>query len=111
MTNHVYLFEDNTSILAVFTYWHKGLKRMDLWAIFLTGLFTGGLSCLAVQGGLLATAITRPVTVGDDNPEKTSKGKRRRGQARKPSRTGVQVAKDPLPVLYFLGAKLLAYTI
>ncbi len=31
---------------------------MSLWIIFLTGLTTGGLSCLAVQGGLLASVIT-----------------------------------------------------
>lgn len=30
---------------------------MDLWVIFLTGLTVGGLSCLAVQGGLLASVI------------------------------------------------------
>ena len=31
---------------------------MNLWIFFLTGLTTGGLSCLAVQGGLLASVIT-----------------------------------------------------
>lgn len=31
---------------------------MNLWAIFLTGLTVGGLTCLAVQGGLLASVIT-----------------------------------------------------
>ena len=31
---------------------------MDLWLIFLTGLTVGGLTCLAVQGGLLASVIT-----------------------------------------------------
>lgn len=30
---------------------------MNLWAVFLTGLSIGGLTCLAVQGGLLASAI------------------------------------------------------
>lgn len=30
---------------------------MDLWLIFLTGLSVGGLTCLAVQGGLLASVI------------------------------------------------------
>lgn len=30
---------------------------MNLWVIFLTGLTTGGLSCLAVQGGLLTSII------------------------------------------------------
>jgi sulfite exporter TauE/SafE len=31
-----------------------------LWLAFLTGLTTGGISCLAVQGGLLATAMSKP---------------------------------------------------
>lgn len=31
---------------------------MNLWAIFLTGLTTGGLACIAVQGGLLAGFIS-----------------------------------------------------
>lgn len=31
---------------------------MDLWIIFITGLTVGGLTCLAVQGGLLASVIT-----------------------------------------------------
>ncbi len=31
---------------------------MNLWVIFLTGLTVGGLTCLAVQGGLLASVIT-----------------------------------------------------
>ncbi len=30
---------------------------MDFWAIFITGLTVGGLTCLAVQGGLLASVI------------------------------------------------------
>ena len=30
---------------------------MNLWLVFLTGLTTGGFTCLALQGGLLATAI------------------------------------------------------
>lgn len=31
----------------------------NLWIIFTTGLLAGGLTCMAVQGGLLATALTR----------------------------------------------------
>lgn len=34
-----------------------------IWLAFLTGLTTGGLSCLAVQGGLLASSITVSGTV------------------------------------------------
>jgi sulfite exporter TauE/SafE len=35
---------------------------MNLWIIFLTGLFTGGISCMAVQGGLLASVIATQTT-------------------------------------------------
>lgn len=31
----------------------------NLWIIFTTGLLAGGLTCMAVQGGLLTTALTR----------------------------------------------------
>src|SRR5512141_2666523 len=31
----------------------------NLWIIFTTGLFAGGRSCMAVQGGLLTTALAR----------------------------------------------------
>ena len=35
---------------------------MSLWLIFLTGLTTGGLSCLAVQGGLLMSVVVNQKT-------------------------------------------------
>lgn len=56
----------------------------NFWLIFLTGLTTGGLSCMAVQGGLLATAV------GDS--ESSSQGA--------PAKT----------IGLFLAAKLVAYT-
>ncbi len=40
---------------------------MNLGLIFLTGLTTGGLSCLAMQGGLLAGAVTNQKTVSQQN--------------------------------------------
>lgn len=64
---------------------------MNLWAIFLTGLFTGGLTCLAVQGGLLAT------TIAQREEEKLKEKTKSSGNA--------------LPILSFLIAKLGAYTI
>lgn len=64
---------------------------MDLLPIFLTGLFTGGLTCLAVQGGLLAS------TIAQRHEEKLKEETKQTGNA--------------LPILSFLGAKLLAYTI
>lgn len=64
------------------------MPNTNLLTIFLTGLLTGGLTCLAVQGGLLATAIAQ----------------RHEGeQESKPNKT--------LPIVAFLVAKLIAYTI
>lgn len=59
----------------------------NLPAIFTTGLLTGGLTCVAVQGGLLTTVL-----VGDEQKEKELKINTR-------------------PILAFIIAKLFAYTI
>lgn len=58
---------------------------MNYWVIFITGLTTGGLSCLALQGGLLASAIA-------ESKEQGSTQKLR-------------------ATLLFVGAKLLAYSL
>jgi sulfite exporter TauE/SafE len=34
---------------------------MELWIAFITGLTTGGLSCMAVQGGLLAGSLANQI--------------------------------------------------
>ncbi len=62
----------------------------SLWAIFLTGLITGGLTCMAVQGGLLAATIAQ-------REEERLSDKVKTGSA--------------MPILTFLGAKLIAYTL
>lgn len=64
---------------------------MDLWLIFLTGLTVGGLTCLAVQGGLLASVIA------SKEAEEIKNGFNRRNVI--------------FPTLAFLATKLLAYTI
>lgn len=64
---------------------------MNLITIFLTGLFAGALTCLAVQGGLLATSIAQR------EEEKLKDKTKRTGNA--------------LPILSFLVAKLGAYTV
>ncbi len=64
---------------------------MDLWTIFLTGLVTGGLTCLAVQGGLLAATIAQK-----EEEKLTSK---------------TISSNNALPIFFFLIAKLIAYTI
>ncbi len=59
---------------------------MNYWLIFLTGLTTGGLSCLAVQGGLLAATLATTA-------EKKDK------------------LHDAIPTVIFLASKLLTYTL
>ena len=66
------------------------MENTSFVAIFLTGLLTGGLSCLAVQGGLLAFTIAQ-------REEERLKDKAGKG--------------SPAPILWFLLAKLVAYTI
>ncbi len=67
---------------------------MNLWIIFLTGLTTGGLSCLAMQGGLLASTIANQK---DDEFE---------GAANK-----TFDKLDWMPVGFFLIAKIISHTI
>jgi sulfite exporter TauE/SafE len=76
---------------------------MEFVIAFLTGLTTGGLSCLAVQGGLLASSIAHEVELSVQlrRPKGQNKGRR---QAAPPARSG-------RPILLFLAAKLAAYTL
>lgn len=46
---------------------------MSLWAVLLTGLFAGGASCAAVQGGLLAGTVARR------HPDPAATGSRKAG--------------------------------
>lgn len=64
---------------------------MNYWSIFITGLFAGGLTCLAVQGGLLASSIAQQHE--DDLTEHAQK------------------TNQYIPVIAFLTTRLLAYTI
>ena len=63
---------------------------MNFWSIFITGLFAGGLTCLAVQGGLLASSIAQ------QREEELSED--------------AQKTNEYLPVLAFLTTRLIAYT-
>lgn len=68
---------------------------MNLVTIFLTGLVAGGLTCLAVQGGLLATVVASKSEI----PFGLAQGGRN------------SKSETVFPILVFLGAKLVAYTI
>lgn len=66
------------------------MQLINLVSIFITGLVAGGLTCMAVQGGLLASAIAQ----------------RESESLKKNDKNHLHV----LPILAFLGAKLIAYT-
>src|SRR5687767_15113673 len=73
----------------------------SLVVVFLTGLTAGGLSCLAVQGGLLASSVAHQAVQyaypAPYQPRSNSKGEGRHDLA--------------WPILLFLSAKLVAYTL
>lgn len=66
-------------------------NEINLWAIFTTGLFAGGLTCMAVQGGLLTSVIAN-----------------REAQIISEKKFGKYLF---LPVFSFLISKLTAYTV
>lgn len=75
---------------------------MNLVAVLITGLFAGGISCAAVQGGLLTGLITRQQGAREPATSDTS------GESR--SWRG-QLGDDLAPVSGFLAGKLAAYTL
>ena len=79
--------------------------RSQLVVAFVTGLTTGGLSCLAVQGGLLAGTLAHQIE--EDYTQQAVQGK-----SNKKNRTQAPVhSNSALPILLFLGAKIIAYTL
>jgi uncharacterized protein len=71
---------------------------------FITGLTTGGLSCLAVQGGLLASSLAHQIE--QDYLEQSTQHKKRGKKQQIQKRTNAA-----LPIFLFLVAKLVAYTL
>jgi sulfite exporter TauE/SafE len=75
---------------------------------FVTGLTTGGLSCLAVQGGLLASSLAGQIEKDFTAATgKNTSARKKRGSHSRP----VDRSHLALPILAFLAAKLLAYTL
>lgn len=82
---------------------------MSLWAVLLTGLFAGGASCAAVQGGLLAGVVARrrppvPAPV----PALRGRGQKRARPAPPPPAAHVD---DAVPVGMFLAGKLVSHVV
>jgi sulfite exporter TauE/SafE len=67
---------------------------------FVTGITTGGLSCLAVQGGLLASSLAHQIE--QDYVEQTAHHKKGKVSVR---------SNSAFPILLFLISKLVAYTL
>ena len=74
---------------------------MDLFVVFFTGLTMGGLSCLAVQGGLLASSLAYQIE--QDLKLQSAPRAQAAGAKLRP-----RIAQ---PILLFLVAKLAAYTL
>ena len=78
---------------------------------FITGITTGGLSCLAVQGGLLASSLEQQLEQQlDMQIEQEIAARRVRGSGKKRDKI-LAKPKLALPILLFLAAKLVAYTL
>jgi sulfite exporter TauE/SafE len=75
-------------------------KNMDtsLWIVFLTGLTAGGLSCMAIQGGLLTSSLASQI---ETHVQVTRKKK-------KNTKINLPLAQ---PIALFLIAKLVVYTL
>ena len=72
---------------------------------FVTGLTTGGLSCLAVQGGLLAGSLAHQIE--QDYVEHAAQNK----QGKKEKVNAPVRSNSALPIFLFLVAKVVAYTL
>jgi sulfite exporter TauE/SafE len=87
------------------------ISMNQLIVAFITGLTTGGLSCLAVQGGLLASSLEQQLEQQLDLQIEQAIAARR---ARRFGKKRSQVILHPrlaLPILLFLVSKLVAYTL
>lgn len=77
----------------------------QLLVAFVTGLTTGGLSCLAVQGGLLASSLAHQIEQ-DYVQQAAHHQPRKRSKVQAPARSN-----SAFPIFLFLVAKVVAYTL
>jgi len=81
---------------------------VSLWAVLVTGLFAGGASCAAVQGGLLAGVVARR----RPSPAPVPATKRRGARQNEPvPPTRSTRAEDAVPVGMFLAGKLVSHVV
>jgi len=78
----------------------------NIMVAFITGLTTGGLSCLAVQGGLLASSLAHQIEQDYLEHARSKKMKQLKRNQVAPKRTN-----SAQPILLFLASKIVAYTL
>lgn len=87
---------------------------IDFVVAFITGLTTGGLSCLAVQGGLLTASIAHQVEKDVEQNlllrQQTSRSSQKRLKQKDQTVTK-QPNKLAMPIVLFLAAKVFSYTL
>jgi len=103
-----------TMAIVLFAFQNQGDQALNISAgtglsgrimvAFVTGLTTGGLSCLAVQGGLLASSLAHQIEQDylEQSTHQTKRGKKSQPKPR---------SSTALPILLFLLAKIVAYTL
>lgn len=87
---------------------------MNLLAVFLTGLLAGGVSCAAVQGGLLAGLVSRQKASSRTMHPTAQPGARPAGAPPGPAQPSLglaQLSDDLAPVGGFLAGKLVSHTL
>lgn len=89
------------------------MQNTNLFIVFLTGLTTGGLTCLALQGGLLTSVIAQQEEkLLDTSSKKSLKNSVIASSAfsPRPDRGEARQSSPYLPIFSFLSAKLLVHT-
>ncbi len=90
---------------------------MSLTAVLVTGLFAGGVSCAAVQGGLLTGLVTRQQSgTASSTRDRVQTPARPRTKPARETRTPARpwttrIADDLAPVGGFLAGKLLSHAV
>ena len=91
---------------------------MNLAAVLVTGLFAGGVSCAAVQGGLLAGLVARQHSVAPTRAAPALPARRNgrpatgaAGRQTAPVSVASRLADDLAPVGGFLAGKLVSHTL
>jgi len=95
------VFQSNSSTVSIV---NSAGTMSQLVVAFITGITTGGLSCLAVQGGLLASSLAHQIE--QDYIENVAQNKKQRGKKNQPQPR----SNSAFPILLFLVAKIVAYT-